>query len=117
MPFNTFLARFCAFLRVLRDNRAFSVSTRTPLVAFYENKVHFKHAHKSYLYGEHFLQLIACNHIVNIILRCINLEANFRSHDVSSAVCMGMCALVTQMRAGVEAGHERLLHDVGVDAE
>jgi len=63
MPVNTFLARFCAFLRVLRDNRAFSVSTRTPLVAFYENKVHFKHAHKSYLHGEHFLQQIAYNNI------------------------------------------------------
>jgi len=35
----------------------------------------------------------------------------------SYAVWMEMCARVTQMHAAVEAGHERLLHDAGVDAE
>ena len=35
----------------------------------------------------------------------------------SYAVWMGMYARVTLMRAAVEAGHERLLHDAGVDAE
>ena len=30
---------------------------------------------------------------------------------------MGMYAPVTQMRAAVEAGHDRLGHNVGVDAE
>ena len=35
----------------------------------------------------------------------------------SSAVWMGMDAPVNQMRAAVEAGHERLLHNAGVDAE
>ena len=28
-----------------------------------------------------------------------------------------MYARVTQMRAAVEAGHDRLLHDAGIDAE
>ena len=32
-------------------------------------------------------------------------------------VYMGMYAPVTQMRAAVEAGHDRLGHDAGVDAE
>ena len=35
----------------------------------------------------------------------------------SYAVWMGMCAPVTQMRAAVNAGHDRLLHDAGIDAE
>jgi len=35
----------------------------------------------------------------------------------SYAVWMGMYARVTQMRAAVEAGHDRLLHDAGIDAE
>jgi len=35
----------------------------------------------------------------------------------SSAVWMGMYAPVTQMRAAVEAGHDRLLHIAGIDAE
>ena len=30
---------------------------------------------------------------------------------------MGMYAWVTQMRAAVEAGHDRLLHDAGINAE
>ena len=30
---------------------------------------------------------------------------------------MGIYAPVTQMRAAVEAGHDRLLHDAGVDTE
>ena len=33
------------------------------------------------------------------------------------AVWMGIYAPVTQMRAAVEAGHDRLLHDAGVDTE
>ncbi len=33
------------------------------------------------------------------------------------AVWMGMCAPVTQTRAAVEAGHDRLLHNAGFDAE
>ncbi len=35
----------------------------------------------------------------------------------SYAVWMGMYAPVTQIRAAVEAGHDRLLHNAGVDAE
>ena len=35
----------------------------------------------------------------------------------SYAVWMGMCAPVTQGRAAAEAGHDRLLHNAGVDAE
>ena len=35
----------------------------------------------------------------------------------SNAVWMGMYAPVTQMRAAVEAGHDRLGQDAGVDAE
>ena len=35
----------------------------------------------------------------------------------SYAVWMGMCAPVTQRRAAVVAGHDRLLHDAGIDAE
>ncbi len=35
----------------------------------------------------------------------------------SYAVWMGMYAPVTKMRAAVEAGHDRSLHDVGIDAE
>ncbi|MFM9999155.1 MAG: hypothetical protein ACKVP1_09625 [Burkholderiaceae bacterium] len=35
----------------------------------------------------------------------------------SYAVLMGMYAPVTQMRAAVEARHDRLLHNAGVDAE
>ena len=35
----------------------------------------------------------------------------------SYAVWMGMYAPVTQMRAAVEGGHDRLLHDAGVYAE
>jgi len=35
----------------------------------------------------------------------------------SYAVLMGMYAPVTQMRAAVEARHDRLFHKVGVDTE
>ena len=35
----------------------------------------------------------------------------------SYAVWMGMYAPLTQMRAVVEAGHDRLLHNAGIDAE
>lgn len=35
----------------------------------------------------------------------------------SYAVCMGMSAPVNKRRAAVEAGHDRLLHIAGVDAE
>ncbi len=35
----------------------------------------------------------------------------------SYAVWMGMYAPVTRIRAAVEAGHDRLLHNAGVDAE
>ncbi len=35
----------------------------------------------------------------------------------SYAVWMGMYASLTQMRAVVEAGHDRLLHNATVDAE
>ena len=35
----------------------------------------------------------------------------------SYAVLMGMYAPVTEMRAAVEARHDRLLHNAGVDAE
>ncbi len=35
----------------------------------------------------------------------------------SYAVWMGMYAPVTQVRAAVEAGHDRLGHDAGIDAE
>ena len=35
----------------------------------------------------------------------------------SYAVWMGMCAPVTLMRAAVKAGHDRLVHNAGVDAE
>jgi len=35
----------------------------------------------------------------------------------SNAVWMGMYAPVTQRRAAVEVGHDRLLHDAGFDTE
>ena len=44
-------------------------------------------------------------------------RAGYNLHAGSYAVWMGMCALVTQMRAAVDAGHERLLHNARVDAE